>query len=183
MAVPEALEQLQPVETRTIIEHLRRGSVPVEQVPFFTVGPERWLSIIEDDDAQRPDPGSLAVSALTHQAIDNVLLKVQQSLQGLAMIQFRGRCLKGDRRHSLSSNDGDEPALTYVDDAAVVLETPYLILGATGFGLYQVFDSQPEGFPDLFDSVILDEASQIQVPQALLSLIYGKGQDICSTMV
>jgi bacteriophage exclusion system BrxC/D-like protein len=49
MTTVEPLEQLQPVEARTIIEHLRRGSVPVEQVPCFTVGRERWLSIIEDD--------------------------------------------------------------------------------------------------------------------------------------
>src|SRR5205823_7967031 len=41
--------QLQPVAARSIIEHLRRGSVPVEQVPLFTVGRERWLRIIEDD--------------------------------------------------------------------------------------------------------------------------------------
>jgi hypothetical protein len=45
----EPLEQLQPVEARSIIEHLRRGSVPIEQVPCFTVGRERWLSLIEDD--------------------------------------------------------------------------------------------------------------------------------------
>jgi hypothetical protein len=49
MTTVEPLEQLQPIEARTIIEHLRRGSVPVEQVPWFTVGRERWLSIIEDD--------------------------------------------------------------------------------------------------------------------------------------
>jgi len=47
--VADTLEQLQPVEARTIIEHLRRGSVPVDQVPLFTVGRERWLRIIEDD--------------------------------------------------------------------------------------------------------------------------------------
>jgi hypothetical protein len=47
--VADTLEQLQPVEARTIIEHLRRGSVPVDQVPLFTVGRERWLHIIEDD--------------------------------------------------------------------------------------------------------------------------------------
>ena len=35
--------------TARIIEHLRRGSVPVDQVTYFTVGRERWLSIIEDD--------------------------------------------------------------------------------------------------------------------------------------
>src|SRR5215510_4957147 len=49
MTAVETLEQLSPIEARTIIEHLRRGSVPVEQVPCFTVGRERWLSIIEDD--------------------------------------------------------------------------------------------------------------------------------------
>jgi hypothetical protein len=49
MASAEWLVDLKPVEARTIIESLRRGSVPVEQVPYFTVGRERWLSIIEDD--------------------------------------------------------------------------------------------------------------------------------------
>jgi len=49
MTVAAPLEQLQPVAARSIIEHLRRGSVPVDQVPLFTVGRERWLRIIEDD--------------------------------------------------------------------------------------------------------------------------------------
>src|SRR5919106_2525930 len=49
MAIAAPVEELQPVAARNIIEHLRRGSVPVAQVPFFTVGRERWLSIIEDD--------------------------------------------------------------------------------------------------------------------------------------
>jgi superfamily I DNA and/or RNA helicase len=73
---------------------------------------------------------------------------------------------------------GDESALTYVDDAAAVLETPYLILGATGFGLYHLFESQSGAFPAFFDWVILDEASQLLLPQALLSLMYGKGRYI-----
>jgi BREX system ATP-binding protein BrxC/D len=64
MAVVEALEQLQPVEARTIIEHLRRGSVPVEQVPFFTVGRQRWLSIIEDDLAHYVAAGGAKVRFL-----------------------------------------------------------------------------------------------------------------------
>jgi hypothetical protein len=49
MTVVASLEELKPVEARGIIESLRRGSVPVDQVPYFTVGRERWLSIIEDD--------------------------------------------------------------------------------------------------------------------------------------
>jgi superfamily I DNA and/or RNA helicase len=59
-----------------------------------------------------------------------------------------------------------------------VLATPHLIFGATGFGLYQLFDSQSGVFPSFFDWVVLDEASQMLLPQALLSLIYGKGQYI-----
>ncbi|HEY5866666.1 MAG TPA: BREX system ATP-binding domain-containing protein, partial [Candidatus Tectomicrobia bacterium] len=49
MALAAPVEELQPVAARSIIEHLRRGSVPVDQVTYFTVGRERWLSIIEDD--------------------------------------------------------------------------------------------------------------------------------------
>src|SRR5262245_29558909 len=49
MALATPVEELQPVAARNIIEHLRRGSVPIDQVTYFTVGRERWLSIIEDD--------------------------------------------------------------------------------------------------------------------------------------
>ena len=66
----------------------------------------------------------------------------------------------------------------YVDDAADILSAPYVILGATGFGLYQLFDSQAGAFPAFFDWIVLDEASQMLMPQALLSLVYGKGQYI-----
>jgi hypothetical protein len=49
MTVVASLEQLKPVEARAIIESLRRGTVPIDHVPHFTVGRDRWLSIIEDD--------------------------------------------------------------------------------------------------------------------------------------
>jgi len=45
----ERIEQLQPYEARAIIEALRKGSVPMEYVPFFTVGRQNWLKFIEDD--------------------------------------------------------------------------------------------------------------------------------------
>ncbi len=45
----DALKALEPFQARAIIEELRKGSVPVEYVPLFTVGRQKWLSYIEDD--------------------------------------------------------------------------------------------------------------------------------------
>ena len=45
----EALESLEPFQARSIIEELRKGSVPVEYVPVFTVGRQKWLAYIADD--------------------------------------------------------------------------------------------------------------------------------------
>jgi AAA domain-containing protein/PD-(D/E)XK nuclease superfamily protein len=67
-------------------------------------------------------PLRLAVSALTHRAIDNVLLKVEQLLQGSAVKKFPGRCLKWGQRPSSGQDDDDETPLTYVQDASEVLE-------------------------------------------------------------
>ncbi len=126
--------------------------------------------------AQTGRPMRLAVSALTHQAIDNVLHKVEQLLQRHPDLNLPARCLKWGRRPVGEASEADP--LTYVDQAEEVLPAPYLILGATGFGLYQLFDSRSGNFPAYFDWVIFDEASQMVLPQALLSLIYGKGQFI-----
>jgi Lhr-like helicase len=126
---------------------------------------------------QRGSPLRLAVSALTHQAIDNLLAKVHELLRSPLVKNFPGRCLKWGQRLALSQEEDSLP-LTYVDDAADVLAAPYVILGATGFGLYQLFDSQAGAFPAFFDWIVLDEASQMLMPQALLSLVYGKGQYI-----
>ena len=45
----DAIEALKPHQARSIIEELRKGSVPVEYVPVFTVGRQKWLVYIEDD--------------------------------------------------------------------------------------------------------------------------------------
>ncbi len=49
MITREDIAQLKPFQARSIIEELRKGSVPTEYVPFFTVGRENWLRFIEDD--------------------------------------------------------------------------------------------------------------------------------------
>ena len=49
MMSTQSLEPLKSFQARAIIEELRKGSVPVDYVPFFTVGRENWLTFIEDD--------------------------------------------------------------------------------------------------------------------------------------
>ena len=43
------VNQLEPFQARSIIEQLRKGSVPIENVALFTVGRQNWLTFIEDD--------------------------------------------------------------------------------------------------------------------------------------
>ena len=45
----EEVNRLKPFQARAIIEELRKGSVPDDYVPYFTVGRDRWLTFIKDD--------------------------------------------------------------------------------------------------------------------------------------
>ena len=120
-------------------------------------------------------PLRIVVSALTHQAIDQVLNKVAALVNKHGLHDFQGRCLKWGRW------SGDEPAedgtmrVEALADREELAACRYLILGATGFGLYRLFEGRQGIFPSFFDWVIFDEASQVLIPQALLSLLYGKG--------
>ena len=49
MISQQDINQLEPFQARAIIEQLRKGSVPIEYVPLFTVGRQNWLTFIEDD--------------------------------------------------------------------------------------------------------------------------------------
>ena len=40
---------LKAFEARAVIEDLRKGSVPIDYVPAFTVGRQRWLTFVEED--------------------------------------------------------------------------------------------------------------------------------------
>ena len=41
--------ELKAFEARAVIEDLRKGSVPIDYVPSFTVGRQRWLTFVEED--------------------------------------------------------------------------------------------------------------------------------------
>ena len=129
-------------------------------------------------------PLRIGVSALTHQAIDTILKKVTQLVNRYFPDIFPGRCIKWGKDQEPGEENTQEKmnkkakmgmTLTFSDDAKEVLDQPWLILGATGYGFYQLFNSKEKGFPLALDWVIFDEASQMPLPQALLSLIYSRG--------
>ncbi|MCA1786810.1 MAG: ATP-binding protein, partial [Desulfobacteraceae bacterium] len=132
-------------------------------------------------------PLRIGVSALTHQAIDTVLKKVVQLVDRHLFGIFPGQCVKwGENRSSepepsapgkekVRAGEQSAPAVEHLKDARDLPARPWLILGATGYGFYSLFNSKDQGFPLALDWIIFDEASQVPVPQALLSLIYGRG--------
>ncbi len=120
-------------------------------------------------------PLRIAVSALTHQAIDQVLKKVVALVGQHRLQDFPGRCLKWGRWQGDGPVNEGDLCVEALDDVQVLKEEPYFILGATGFGLYQIFEGRKGVFPQVFDWVVFDETSQLLIPQALLSLLYGKG--------
>ncbi len=120
-------------------------------------------------------PLRIGVSALTHQAIDTILKKVTELANQYFPDVFPGRCIKWGKDREPGEKTGTGMTMDFSDDAKEVLDQPWLILGATGYGFYQLFNSKDKGFPLSLDWVIFDEASQVPLPQALLSLIYSRG--------
>jgi hypothetical protein len=49
MITEDNIGELKPFQARSIIEELRKGSVPSDYVSFFSVGRDNWLTFIEDD--------------------------------------------------------------------------------------------------------------------------------------
>lgn len=115
-------------------------------------------------------PLKILVTAQTHQAIDQILSKVANALRSTNVAKI---CLwkygRYDRAQfaQLGIHALRESKPLYED------ENSSLILGATGFGIYELLEGK--NFPQLFDWVIFDESSQVLPSYALLSLIFGKG--------
>lgn len=110
----------------------------------------------------------ILVTAQTHHAIDQILRKVAKTLPAANVSSVSlwkyGRFYEAQLKLGIGQMKSSE----------VLYDRSCLILGATGFGVYQLLENK--NFPQLFDWVVFDESSQVLAPYALLSLIFGKGQ-------
>jgi superfamily II DNA/RNA helicase len=107
----------------------------------------------------------ILVTAQTHQAIDQILKKVANALPSGGISLWK--CGRYDQTQF--SKLGIHPLL----ENNPLFQDSSLILGATGFGIYQLLEGK--NFPQLFDWVVFDESSQVLPSYAVLSLIFGKG--------
>ena len=163
-----------------------------------------WMLIALFLQAQRQGrPLRIVVSALTHQAIDHVLNKVVELANHYYPDSFPVVCAKWGRSSDLPAYDQQDEDKQFLNkscskkqtyqvfamhDQSDVTSHSHLLLGATGFGCYQLFKSKQARerslngekyyFPAFFDYVVFDEASQVLIPQALMTLIYAKGHFI-----
>jgi hypothetical protein len=131
---------------------------------------------------QQRRPMRIFVTALSHKAINNVLRKVAGHVN--AFLDGRAPCpiLK------LASGGGEEEDLDPGNGPVVPVQIDgykrpfphdqqYYILGATAFKMYSTQKTQKtKEFPQIFECVACDEASQVQVPDALLAMNYGRGK-------
>jgi superfamily I DNA and/or RNA helicase len=135
-----------------------------------------WILIALIRHAQaNNEPLRIAVSALTHQAIDQVLTKVVKLVNQHTLPDFPGRCCKWGKWDGPEFDENkDTMQVEPLEDPDQVMRSPHLILGATGYGLAHLQKNKKMSTKP-FDWVIFDEASQILMPQAMLSLVHGKG--------
>jgi Lhr-like helicase len=111
----------------------------------------------------------ILVTAQTHHAIDQILKKVAKTLPSA-----NSSCVSLWKYGRFDEAQFSNLGIDQMQSSEVLNHHSCLILGATGFGVYQLLEDK--NFPQLFDWVVFDESSQVLTPYALLSLIFGKGQ-------
>jgi len=113
-------------------------------------------------------PIKILVTAQTHQAIDQILIKVSNTLFTTNIDRFS--LWKYGRFDQAQFRDLNVcPLQNYKQ----LTPDSSFIVGATGFGIYQLLEGK--NFPQLFDWVVFDESSQILPSYAMLSLVFGRG--------
>ncbi len=153
-----------PSQTEAFHAICRQRVVPVWGPPgtgkthFLTTA----IRALADSHQQNGRPFRVLVTAFTHAAIENVLRKtVQQMAQAPDATQMAVAKVKSWRGEHGQQVQVVEPAglPLWLEDH------PVAVVGATVHSLLKVYDQLPE-----FDLVVIDEASQVRVPEAAVPI-------------
>ncbi len=125
-----------------------------------------------------PHPLRLLVTAFTHHAINHVLRKVEElaHLYGLGEAELAICKLQRDAAHEESLPE----TIQALDPKhlAGYLENPVAcqIIGSTVWGVHRAMDAAGDVAQHWFDLILVDEASQLKLPDALIALAASRPQ-------
>jgi DNA replication ATP-dependent helicase Dna2 len=122
--------------------------------------------------AQAGEPFHVLVTAFTHASIENVLRKIHQLHRRWSALSTKDLAIaKSGGWRSLGAAPGEDVEPN--DLTAWLSENPFAVVGATVWASLKVDDQVQK-----FDLVIVDEASQVRVPESSIpmSLVAPKGR-------
>ena len=122
-------------------------------------------------------PVRILVTAFTHNAIGNVLNKV---VELLAAYGLAGPGTVVAKVHGSQGPDGEDRLPSAVArvphknlPGLLAGETPRLIVGSTVWGVASAMKEAGDGLQSWFDVILIDEASQMKLPEALIAFSAG----------
>jgi len=122
-------------------------------------------------------PLSILVTAFTHAAIDNLLAKIASLARDLDLDSDTLRIARLRRGEEVESGESDAGIELVPNEQMLSLlsgRSGTTIVGATVWGAVNGVREKRERIQRLFDVVLIDEASQMRLPEAVLPLSLSK---------
>ena len=127
---------------------------------------------------QSGQPVRILVTAFTHYAINNVLNKVSDLLRGYGLSDGGTAVVKvmGNQPHAADDRLPADVARVGQQELNALLngDTRCLIAGSTVWGVYNAMQAAGDTVQPWFDVTLIDEASQMKLPEALIAFSAAK---------
>ena len=127
---------------------------------------------------QSQQPVRILVTAFTHSAINNVLDKVSNLLRRYGLNDGDTAVVKALGSYTHAADDRLPPGVERVEqkrlDALLRGDKRCLIVGSTVWGVYNAMSAAGGAGQPWFDVTLIDEASQMMLPEALIAFSAAK---------